>query len=342
MQTLRLLAIFSLLLTSLTTWAAPSACPIPSEGETALDCPWAAMARDLAPTYDGITDRDEAAKKVRQALEEKAPDFSKRLDTDAKNTGRAKALWGRSLNFDEGAKATIIPEPVIDAILVRARVRPRGYRVESELAPRVVHAGVEHTYGYLLSNLKTPYGFKRLRWVRPDIEKGFALAEGAISPAPKDGGLLANVTYFAGRIAFRDDSKSDKKARRILESMRGVSKNIRDFPYESLRGRRLRETLSLGKGRTLEIRTDFVPFTAASGEATGGNAELLVYSVRDTAESLPYLLTAFPIAKGFSDGALDPKNLGADKPIMTRYNLYVPGVTDSKRLYSGKREAETF
>jgi hypothetical protein len=342
MQILRISAIFSVLLFSLVSQAAPSACPIVSENETTLDCPWAGIARDLVSSYDGISDRDQAAKKARKALEEKAPDFLKRLATDAKNTGRGRQLWGRSLNYDENAKATIIPEPVIDALLTRARVRPRGYKVESTLAPRVVHAGVEHTYGYLLSNLKTPYGYKRLRWVRPDIEKGFGLEEGSIGPAPKDGGLLANITYFAGRIAFRDDSKSEKKARRILESMRGVSKSVREFSYESLHGRRLRETLSLGKDRAIEIRTDFVPFTTASGDATGGNVELLVYSVRDTEESLPYLVTAFPIAKGFSDGALDPKNLGADKPITTRYNLFVPGLTDSKRLYSGKREAETF
>jgi hypothetical protein len=344
MRTFGFLALTSLLFCSLVSFpaTAESTCPITTENETVLDCPWAAIARDLAPAYEGVEDRTEATKRTVTALSEKASDFWKRLATDAKKTGRGKSLWGRSLNFDEAAKATIIPEPVIDAILERARVPSRGHGVRTELAPRVVHAGVEHTYGYLLSNLKTPYGYKRLRWVRPDIEKGFGLEEGSISPAPKDGGLLANVTYFAGRIAFRGEHPTEKKARRVLDRMGGVSKSVRTYRYDRVHGRRLKETLVLSDDRTVEIRTDFVPFTAASGEATGGNTELLIYSVRDSAEKLPYLVTAFPIAKGFSDGALDPKNLGSGKPISTRYNLFVPGVTDVKRLFEGKREAETF
>jgi hypothetical protein len=344
MPTLGFWVLPSLLLCFLLSWnaTAESTCPITAENETTLDCPWAAIARDLIPAYEGVEDRTEATKRTVAALSEKASDFWKRLAADAKKTGRAKQLWGRSLNYDEFAKGMIVPEPVIDAILERARVPTRGHGIRTALAPRVVHAGVEHTYGYLLSNLKTPYGYKRLRWVRPDIEKGFGLAEDSISPTPKDGGLLANVTYFAGRIAFRGGHPAEKKARQILDQMGGVSKSIRSYGYGGLHGRRLKETLILSENRTVEIRTDFIPFTAASGEATGGNTELLIYSVRDGAEKLPYLVTAFPIAKGFSDTALDAKNLGSGKPISTRYNLFVPGVTDVKRVFEGKREAEAF
>lgn len=321
---------------------ASSACPIAEEKETAFDCPWAGFARDLEPVYTGISDEKKAAKLVSKWLEAFAPDYTKRLETDAKKIGKAKLLWGRSLNFDEGAKAIIIPNPVIDALLARAGVPPRGFGVKTEMAPKVVHAGFEHTYGYLLSNLKTAYGYKRARWVRPDIEKGFGLPEGSISPTPKDGGLLANVSYFAGRIAFRGENDKEALARSILSRMQNVSKAVRGFNFSSLHGRRLKETVTLEGGRTVEIRTDFVPFTAASGDATGGNTELLVYSVRDSAEKLPYILSAFPIAKGFSDGALDSKNLGDDQPVITRYNLFVSGMTDAKGPFKGKREAETF
>src|SRR5690606_102886 len=134
----------------------------------------------------------------------------------------------------------------------------------------------------------------------------------------------------------------ESTARSILRRMGNVSKAIRGFDSSSLHGRRLKETVVLDGGRTIEIRTDFVPFTSASGEATGGNAELLVYSVRDSSRKLPYLVTVFPVAKGFSDGALDPKNLGDEKSIITRYNLFVSGMTDTKGPFLGKREAETF
>jgi hypothetical protein len=339
MKTLGILAALVLLLAAGSALAA-SSCPV--EGETELDCPWAGYARDLESSYQGETDAKKAAEAASKALEKIAPTYVQRLDHEGRALGEAKRLWGRSLNFDEGAKATIIPEPVIDAILMRAGVAPRGEGVKSALKPRVVHAGFEHTYGYLLSNLKTPYGFKRLRWVRPDIEKGFGLEESVISPNPKKGDLLANLTFFAGRIAFRGKNREGVRARSILRRMDGVAKSIRTYKYGALHGRRLKETLVLPGGRTIEIRTDFVPFTSATGEATGGNTELLIYSVRDSAEKLPYLLSAFPIAKGFSDGALDPKNLGENKPIVTRYNLFVSDVTDGTGPFTGKREAETF
>lgn len=311
-----------------------SGCPIVSENETELDCPWAAIARDLKNETD--------SKKVETRLSETAPDFLKHLDREAKHAGAMKLLWGRSINFDESAKAIIVPDAVLDAVLARAKVPARGTGVDSMHPERIAHAGFEHTYGYLLSSLKTAYGFKRLRWVRPDIENGFGITPGTITPLPEKGGLFSNITYFAGQIAFRDDNAQDEAARKILRRASGVSKNLRKFNYKSIRGRRLLEVIHLEGGRTVEIRTDFVPFTAPTGEATGGNSELLIYSFRDSALKLPYLVTAFPIAKGFSDSALNPKGLGNDQTIITRYNAWVPGVTESKKTLAGNRSVSSF
>jgi hypothetical protein len=294
-----------------------------SLGETPLDCPWAAIARDLS-----------AANDVKKALHAIAPGFVARLRHEAKIAGPVKNLWGRSINFDEGVKGTIIAEPVIDAILEFAGVYPRQ--------GRIVHAGFEHTYGYLLSTLQTSYGYKRLRWVRPDIEKGFGLEPTSISPTPRSGGLLMNVSVFAGSIAFRENNAGDREALKILRRAKGVSSGIKYFNYQNLHGRRLTETVRFTNGRVVEIRTDFVPFTEGSMKSTGGNSELLIYSIRDSAEKLPYLISAFPIAKGFSDNALKEANLGQAKAIVTRYNAYVPGLTDSRTPLTGERKASTF
>jgi hypothetical protein len=302
------------------------ACPLASAGETTLDCPWAGIARQVAPATTPA--------EVEEVLSEVAPGFLQRIAREGKKAGDVKKLWGRSINFDENAKAIIIPPALIDVILAKAGVPAR--------VDRIVYAGFEHTYGYLLSILKTPYGYKRLRWVRPDIEKGFGLEPGVISPTPKHGGLFMNVSEFAGRIAFQGKNWQDRAALKTLCTADGVARSLRRFDYRTLHGRRLTETVALDGGRTVEIRTDFVPFTKAKGEATGGNSELLVYSIRDSAEKYPYLISAFPIAAGFSEAALDPKNLGEDKPIITRYNAFVPGVTDAKAPRTGKRSASTF
>jgi len=328
---MRTLGFFLLLLTVSTAHAD---CPIEAEGETSLDCPWAEIARQAATIIKSDPTPETSAPKIEGLLQATAPDFLKRLKHEGALSRNVKKLWGLSINYDENAKGTIIPEALIDVILAAAHAPARN--------DRIVNAGFEHTYGYLLSILKTPYGYKRLRWVRPDIENGFGLEQGTISPAPKSGGLYMNVTYFAGQIAFRGKDAGDLAAKKLLRKARGVASSLRRYPYSSLHGRRLTETVTIAEGRTVELRTDFVPFPKASGDATGGNTELLVYSIRDSAEPLPYLISAFPIAKGFSDGALNPANLGEGKPVMTRYNAFVPGMTDTKILLTGKREASSY
>lgn len=339
MRTLGVLVLV-LLLSLLST--AQAACPILTENETDRDCPWAAIARDLDSVAKSETNPEDATLKVRKRLGVIAPNYLKHLEREAKVAGPMKLLWGRSINFDEGAKAIIVPDAILDTILSVAKVPARGVGTDSEHPERIAHAGFEHTYGYLLSNLKTPYGYKRLRWVRPDIEVGFGLPTGTIAPLPENGGLFLNLTYFAGRIVFRDVNPEEDAARKILFNAEGVAPGIRKVNYKSIHGRRLLEVLHLDGGRRVEIRTDFVPFTLTSGDATGGNSELLIYSFRDSALKLPYLITAFPVAKGFSDAALNPKNLGDDKPIITRYNAWVPGVTESKKPLTGTRSATTF
>ncbi len=317
-------------------------CPVVSEKETELDCPWAGIARDLEATLKTDPNPETAQIRVLDRLTEIAPDYLDRLSHEGKTSGAMKLLWGRSINFDEGAKGIIVPNAVLDAVLARAGVLPRGAGVDSVNAERIAHAGFEHTYGYLLSNLKTTYGYKRLRWVRPDIENGFGLPTGTIAPLPKKGGLFSNVTYFSGSIAFRGDSRAEEAARKMMSTTKGVSRDLHAFNFKSLHGRRLTEVLKLDGGRTVEIRSDFVPFTTSVGDTTGGNAEFLIYSVLDSAEKLPYLITAFPISKGFSDSAVNPKGLGDNQTIITRYNAWIPGVTESKKTLSGTRSVSTF
>ncbi len=283
--------------------AAEPACPDVSAGETPEDCPWAALARAL---------------RARPAeLERLAPGIVRQLEADAKRPAWL-SLWGESLNFDENARAVIVAPEILAALAAKLRVpyadAPLGR----------VHAGLEHTYGYLFSVLRTPYGFKRARWVRGELERGFGLPRGLLGPAPRQGTLLANATYLLGRLAFRGEPA---ELRRLEEGRRAAAPALRALDFARLDVRRLEEEVALGERRVL-LRTDLVAFPS-TGTA---NSRLLVYSVRD--ERGARLITAFPVAESFASRLLAPAELG-DTPVSSRYNAYVPGLTGAAR--PGKR-----
>src|SRR5690242_5335072 len=106
----------------------------------------------------------------------------RQIATDAATRGLFD-LWGTSSNFDESAKLSIVEPGVLSAIGEIARVK---------LAGPIVHAGLQHTYGYLLSTISTPYGFKRDRWSNTALEQGFGLPADVLGPNPSQGTLLAN------------------------------------------------------------------------------------------------------------------------------------------------------
>ena len=197
------------------------------------------------------------------------------------------ALWGKSVNFDEHAKAVIVDPATLKALFAAAHVAPG-------------HAGVTHTYGYLTSTLVTPYGYKRDRWTSGVIERGFGLPAGFLSPAPSTGTLLSNVTAFAGSIAFRGEPKE------LAIATRGRG------PFPAVHPSRLTETV----GKAV-VRTDFVPYLH-------GDGALLVYSWRDLKAKRSYLITAFPVETKFAAGLFDPRELGKGKKVSARYNGDIP------------------
>jgi hypothetical protein len=289
--------------------SAQSTCP--AADETAEDCPWAGLARDLAPLND---------EQVSAELRAREPELYSRIEADSR-LGWTE-LWGQSINYDELAHGVII-----DPKILRVLHSWIGAPMPSADA-KIAHAGTEHTYGYLFSNLKTPFGFKRARWVEPAIDQGFAL-NGAITPLPKEGSLFSNVTYFTGRIAFRNEP--DRLA--VLKAGdASIPASLKNFDYGSLHVTRLVENLEAP--RKITIRTDFVPFThAPTGDA---NSYLLIYSVIDGGPAR--LITAFPIKKSFVKMATDPAHLGKDREIITRYNGEIEGVSGKK--WKGSRVLE--
>ena len=274
---------------------------------------------------------------MNKELATKAPQLVAMVREDAKNAALFD-FWGTSINFDEGAKAGIVRPEIVAAI---------GQVAAHPMEGRHVHAGLMHTNGYLLSNLVTPYGFKRERWTTPTIDDGFGLHGGSISPAPEHGTLLTNLTAMIGTIAYRGESDMQRE---LTAATVGASPDVRSLDVSALSVRRLVETVTLNtvsgsKSRIVELRSDVVrlPKVAASRPNTSvvsGSQQastltyLLIYSIRDSAVRGSRLITAFPMTEGAADGVFKAEDLGADKPVKTRYNAFVPGLTgkESKGL----------
>jgi hypothetical protein len=289
-------------------------CPIDADGEKPEDCPWAGIAR-LLVEQPNLT------------LKGLHPGLGKAVQAGAKDEF-LKGLWGESINFDELVKAEIVPAPIL--LHLEGLFGLKGPEKKTGKGYRVAHAGLEHTYGYILSNLKTSFGFKRARWVRGEIERGLGIPAGLLGPQPAnaDGGgtLLGNATYLLGKIAFRKDPKLLAE---LSSSFKNAPKALHDFDVSKTKIPRLEEEVAGG----ILLRTDIVPFANPQT-----NTQLLVYSVVDPAVSeKPRLITAFPVTDDFAKMVFDPAKLGQGLPVITRYNAYVPAITDSATPITGKR-----
>jgi hypothetical protein len=279
--------------------------------------------------YDQTARRmlDAAAKgkPLKSILKTDCPWIESQLRQSANPPGLLR-LWGRSLNFDENTN-TLIVEPAI--------LRLIGELAGVPLKGRIVHAGLEHTYGYLFSLIETPYGKKRDRWIQPDLDQGFGFQVPTLRDRPDAGTLLLNLTFCLAQIAFRDHAVL---LERLQMESACVSSEVRDYAFDELRIRRVVEQAIIPEGRRqgvqIELRTDFVtlPFASPSNPE---QRSLLVYSIINGPRLGPQLITAFPVASTLFDEITAPENLGDQVQIRTRYNAYVEGFTG--RLFFGRR-----
>lgn len=259
---------------------------------------------------------------VRAALQREQPRLAAAVSEIAQHPDLL-SLWGICSNFDELAKAVVVDPAIVDTLNSMARAPLRdGART---------HAGVQHTFGYFFSTLATAYGYKRERWTKADIELGFGLPRGVLGIAPSAGTLFENATYFAGRIALADDSRAQRMLAAVKER---VAPSLVDFPYAALQRRRLVETLTLANAR-IELRSDFVFF----GHPVAGSTSVawLIYSVLDSRIGHRQLITAFPVGQAFVDSKTASALLGEKQTIMTQYNAFVAGLSDSAAAHLGTR-----
>lgn len=241
---------------------------------------------------------------ITELLQEKNPALLKQIKNDATDP-LLLSFWGQSVNFDSGAKKIIVDLDILNDLHELFSVTTDG---------RVAHAGIIHTYGYLFSTIETPYGFKRARWTEPTLNKGFGLTTQAFSPTPSAGSLLSNVTFLAGKLAFRSPEKLQH-----LSALKNVSNELFTYDIKKLKRVRLEE-----KTTDIDLITTFVQFPYPTGDT---NQYLLIYSTRNEITDEEKLITVFPVNEESFKKTTDPKNLGAEKLIQLKYNAFLPNQT---------------
>lgn len=258
-----------------------------------------------------LLEAERSGKPVLPQLRRACPSLVKQLELDAAHRPLLD-LWGKSLNFDEHAEQQIVSSGIMSAIGELAGVPCEG---------QAIHAGLQHTYGYLLSVIETPYGFKRARWVEDTIEHSLGIREPTLRPWPVAGSLLLNVTYFLGRIAFRGRT-SELALLRWHRS--AVATEAADFAFQQLDVTRISEHVCLpGCSTDIEVHLDFVRFPSP----TTDSVYLLVYSLVDSRDARASLITAFPVTAATLDEYTSPEALGDAVQLRTRFNAQVEGWT---------------
>ena len=241
---------------------------------------------------------------VAAALRRLAPELAAQIETDA-TVRELRSLWGRTRNFDENAGTRIVDPSILSAIGDLAGVPMGGAGV---------HSGFMHTYGYLLSNLRTPYGTKRSRYTSAGLERGLGLPPGTLRPYPRGGTLLANLTWALGHLAFASGSAERRRVTRLRSA---VAARLRDVvlptPTETL----IEAPVTGRDAPNIEIWTQLVPRIGDPG------GRLLIYSIRHASTGSlgrHLLLTAFPIDR---DAVAWLRELArSPEPIRLRYNAY--------------------
>lgn len=296
-------------------------CPASALGEAAEDCPWAALTRELKdkPTT------------LKALLKQHAAALEKSLEADALESS-LKAVWGEAVNYDEYAKGVIVEPDLLSTLTRLFRVPQPFFAGESR---SIVHAGLQHTYAYLFSNLKTPFGFKRARWVRNDIDAGFSFSAPTLSPTPNEGSLFRNVTALALRLIDLPIPKSKRKPAKAVLTL-DVKKLKRFVLRETVETEvSLQSVKKPTEAKGFVISTYLIEFPKQ--DASRKNTHLLIYTLAsDDDLKNQKLITAFPVESSFKDQIADSSKLGENQPIQLRYNGF-HRVLYQKAGFRGKR-----
>ncbi len=241
-------------------------------------------------------------------IEKKLPHIAMQIRKDVRRGGPLP-FWGRSRNHDELAGTQMVDPAILDVIAELSGVR---------LCHVTPHAGLQHTYGYLFSTVETPFGFKRDRWLGTEISGPFHLHSTTLGPAPNDGTLLCNATWFASNFAYRRQREHLRRIQKRLAAR--VSPDLRKA---SLIAEHVRITQRVsrtwyGRQRTWILQTDVV--TAGNGPS------VLIYSIASPTTKSHKLTTLFPVSESGKVDLIKQAESTRLAEVEPRFNAYHPAL----------------
>jgi hypothetical protein len=253
----------------------------------------------------------ENGRSVVSVLKRLCPHIYQQIRRDARSP-ELLSLWGRSVNVDENVGQIIVHPAILKAIGSLAGVPMRG---------RIVHAGLQHTYGYLFSLIDTPYGAKRDRWLSTDMERGLGIDLSLLGDRPNSGTLLANLTWFVGQIVFRD---RPRLRQRFEATTAAVAPSLLRYDYARLDVCRIMEQVVLPSkpAREVSLVTDLLRYPHPPVDSTQDDT-LLLYSIQQGNSALK-LITAFPVRPA-TVRELRASVRPGKVQVRPRYNAYVHG-----------------
>jgi hypothetical protein len=275
--------------------------------------------QELQEAAIAMTGAAQKGRSVVAVLRARCPYVYDQLRRDAR-FGGLLSLWGRCVNFDENTRQVIVHPAILRALGKRIGVPVRG---------RVVHAGLQHTYGYLFSLIETPYGFKRDRWVSTDLERGLGSDLSLLGERPAAGTLLANATWLMGQVAFRGQPAALARLARLAAA---VAPALVAYDCSALKVCRIEERAVPPGAIRREIRlvTDLVTLPRAPD-----GDRLLIYSTQAGPRAPLRLVTAFPVVPAVADKLRAAAEPGGAAEVRLRYNAYLPGLCG--RALPGRR-----
>ncbi|MEZ6141785.1 MAG: hypothetical protein R3B84_14535 [Zavarzinella sp.] len=220
------------------------------------------------------------------------------------------SFWGLAANEDELAGKEIVAPAILSVLAEIADV---------PLDQVGVPAGLQHTYGYLLSSLLTEYGYKRNRWFLDSIDDLFGFPHAVVCAEPEHGTLLGNVTSLLLRIILRDEPELSHE---VLQIRTTADPLIQRISIQNMHLTRIVESARVRDkhGRFCQLRciTDLVPFPAGGA--------WLIYAIQQPAtDQLPKLITAFPVSQSTYDTMRTGPEILDPAMVKPRYNAVFPG-----------------
>jgi hypothetical protein len=226
-----------------------------------------------------------------------------------------------SINYDDLVKEQIVKPSILEVINGICEWQPSVQSTNSH----VYHAGLLHTYGYLFSQLKTSFGYKRDRWISKNVACALGLPGNIWGPYPYNSHFFINVSFLAASIAFRTEEWMPK-------DLKGVALPLQAFDFLRLPSTRIQETICFPNGFDLFLRTDLIKFEIPS---ESGETFLLIYSIRDSRDKQSFLITLFPVSTETAQKLLS-QEISEVENIKIQYNAYFQEA--SSAVYQGIRE----